>query len=561
MRTMFSLTRVLFLGSGYAGFGTDARQRRKLAGKIGNGVLFAFLGVYLLAISSVTAWSLYDLLAPAKLGALMVGLFLSAGVTVVFLFGILYVMSVFYFSSDVEKLLPLPLRPEQIIAAKFLVSLLYEYLFLAVLVLPALTVYGIRSQAPVAYYPMLLVVFLVLPVVPLALASIMVMLLMRFTTFARNKDRFNMVSMLLALGLSLGFTFGMQSLATMERFDLTALLTASASTLARITSSAFPGTAFAAAALTEASLGGSLLNLALLLVCVSVAFALVLAAGRLLYFKGVIGITASGSNRKRLSKEELRQAGQGGSAFLTYMTKDIRILVRTPIYFANCVLMNFLWPLFILLPFLSGSEGISISQLRTMLHPLLFEGDRPGLALSLAIACAGSMLLASFNGIAASALSREGNLLYIMKVIPMSYTRQVIAKAAVGMAFSAVGCLMIVPFVIYFLMPPVWYMLLLAVIMPGALLVTNLSGILFDLMWPKLHWENEAVAVKRNMNVLLAMLAALFMAGLVAGPILLLKPPVAIVIVLVTIFPMALSACLAILVRHLAPRLIRSIQA
>ena len=561
MKTLFSLTRVLFLGSGYAGFGSDARKKRKIAGKIGNGLLFAFLAVYMIGISSVSAWSLFGLLAPAGLGAMMLGLYLSVGVAVVFFFGILYVISVFYFSTDVEKLLPLPLRPEQIIAAKFLVSMLYEYVFLLVLAAPALTIYGIRSQMTAVYYLVMLLVFLLLPVIPLAIASVIVMVIMRFTPFARNKDRFNMVSMLLALGMSLVFTFGIQSMGSMDKFDLTTLITASANKLATITASAFPGTSYAASALAQpGTLAGSA-DLGLLLLFVAAAITLVLSAGKLLYFKGVIGISAARANRRRLSSDELALAGKSGSAFLTYMAKDVRILLRTPIYFANCVLMNFLWPLFLLLPFLSGNEGLSLGQIRDIAHPLLFEGQRPGLTISLAIAFAGSMLLASTNGIAASALSREGSLLYIMKVIPMSYTRQVAAKIAVGLAFSSIGILMTVPFIIYFLQPPVWYMLLLAGILPGGLLLPNLGGILFDLLWPKLHWDNEAIAVKRNMNVLFGMLAALFIAGLIAVPIIYFKLPFTAAAVVIILVPLALAAGLTLVIRRAAPKLIRSIQA
>ena len=64
------------------------------------------------------------------------GVILSWGIainsTIVFVFGIFYVISTFYFSSDVEMLLPLPLKPRQIVAAKFLVVTIYEYFTTAI---------------------------------------------------------------------------------------------------------------------------------------------------------------------------------------------------------------------------------------------------------------------------------------------------------------------------------------------------------------------------------------------------------------------------------------------
>jgi len=67
---------------------------------------------------------------------------------------------------------------------------------------------------------------------------------------------------------------------------------------------------------------------------------------------------------------------------------------------------------------------------------------------------------------------------------------------------------------------------------PGALLLPNLSGIIFELYWPKLHWDNEQKAVKQNMNVLYGMVAALIFAGMAIAPVLVfeLTLPVAAVI-------------------------------
>ncbi len=68
------------------------------------------------------------------------GIILSWGISInsamVFVFGIFYIISTFYFSSDVESLLPLPLKPRQIVGAKFLVVTIYEYLTTAILYFP-----------------------------------------------------------------------------------------------------------------------------------------------------------------------------------------------------------------------------------------------------------------------------------------------------------------------------------------------------------------------------------------------------------------------------------------
>ena len=61
----------------------------------------------------------------------------AAGI-MVFMFGIFYVMNVFYFSKDVENYLYLPVQAggEILGASKFLVSLIYEYFIILVFFLP-----------------------------------------------------------------------------------------------------------------------------------------------------------------------------------------------------------------------------------------------------------------------------------------------------------------------------------------------------------------------------------------------------------------------------------------
>lgn len=93
MRNLLRLTRVLLFGSSYAGLGSDARRRKRRFSGAGNIALFIFLGLYFIVAASVTAWGMYGLLDQVGLAGAMVGMFISAGVTVVFFFGMLYVIN------------------------------------------------------------------------------------------------------------------------------------------------------------------------------------------------------------------------------------------------------------------------------------------------------------------------------------------------------------------------------------------------------------------------------------------------------------------------------------
>lgn len=515
MKNLFRLARVLLKGSSVNAVGSSKRKRNV----IGNAILMTVLGVYFIGIMVASALGLFEILSSVGLQSIMVGLYLSLGTVLVFLFGILYVISIFYYTGDVEKLLPLPLKAQEIIGAKLIVTAVWEYLYLAVLILPPLIVYGILSGADFLYFLLLVLVFIFLPVVPLCMASIIVMLIMRFTPLARNKDRFNLISGILAMVLALAFVFGMQSLSSFSEMDLTRIIESGADAVAQITSVVFPGTSFAVGSLTAIQALERLGQVAMLLLVAVIAVVVTLQAARFLYFAGVVDVNTSVSKRKQLSRDELQTAGKSGSAFWSYCLKDIRILIRTPIFFMNNVMMNFLWPVFLVIPFLTGAADEGLDQLIALARQLLSDPSSSAAPIAIAAFFAITCFIAGSNGITESALSREGKVFYILKTLPMSWRRQILAKITVGVIFSLLGILIPLAILLIVIRPPLWLALSLLAVVPGGVLLPNFSGIIFELFWPKLNWDNEQKAVKQNMNVLYGMGASLLFAALVLVPV------------------------------------------
>jgi ABC-2 type transport system permease protein len=351
------------------------------------------------------------------------------------------------------------------------------------------------------------------------MASIIVMLIMRFTPLARNKDRFNLISGILAMVLALAFVFGMQSLSSFSEMDLTRIIESGADAVAQITSVVFPGTSFAVGSLTAIQALERLGQVAMLLLVAVIAVVVTLQAARFLYFAGVVDVNTSVSKRKQLSRDELQTAGKSGSAFWSYCLKDIRILIRTPIFFMNNVMMNFLWPVFLVIPFLTGAADEGLDQLIALARQLLSDPSSSAAPIAIAAFFAITCFIAGSNGITESALSREGKVFYILKTLPMSWRRQILAKITVGVIFSLLGILIPLAILLIVIRPPLWLALSLLAVVPGGVLLPNFSGIIFELFWPKLNWDNEQKAVKQNMNVLYGMGASLLFAALVLVPV------------------------------------------
>ncbi len=259
-----------------------------------------------------------------------------------------YVINVFYFSQDVEHLLPLPLKPAQILTAKFIVTLLYEYLTQLLLLLPVLLTFGIKNGSGIVYYIYSGLIFLALPIIPLVLSSLVAMITMSFSSIARNKDRFRMLAGIVAVILSVGgnILFQRTMNKSMNPEQLQDMLQNGHNAFIDLAARAFPSAKLAAdALLKETSLAG-LANLTLFLSLSCLFFIGFVFLGQRLYFKGVLGISESSARRKRLSASRYDKLTVQQSVLKAYLIKELRILFRTPPYFLNCVLMSFLWPVF-----------------------------------------------------------------------------------------------------------------------------------------------------------------------------------------------------------------------
>ena len=90
MKNLFRLASAMIRGNGLVSLSGDTGRRRKKRSMIGSLILFSLLAVYLTFIMTFTSIGFYDLLAPAGLQSLLISLYLSLGVLMVFFFGVLF---------------------------------------------------------------------------------------------------------------------------------------------------------------------------------------------------------------------------------------------------------------------------------------------------------------------------------------------------------------------------------------------------------------------------------------------------------------------------------------
>lgn len=448
-----------------------------------------------------------ELLLPLNQEGVILGLLLNAVPLLIFFFALFLVPAIYYFSKDIETLLALPLRPYEILGSKLFVSLIYEYLTISFFFVPVIAAYMYIMQPAVGFYLFSILLFLTLPLVPLIFASVIMMVIMWLVPFAKNRDFFNMISGFLALGVGLWVNMQVGGLESITEGQLVAFLVEGNNSLLQTFKFIFPNIPFALNALLQGSVFDALIYLAITSAIV-LGF---LSLGQLLYFRGIIGINETSSSRKILSEANLTRSTRSSKAIVSYTIKELKLLFKTPIYLLNCVSINFLLPI-LFLPLFTMSSGAE--DIQAILAMIDFNSPTT-ITVAIGLGIAVGLTMGSINMISATAISREGQFFYFMKMIPMSYRDQLNAKAASGIILSLSGILFTIIFAGSYLKLPFYLIFILLFFAIMATLFINYISLLVDVLRPKLVWESEQAAVKQNMNFLFTMIPSMGLSFLI----------------------------------------------
>jgi ABC-2 type transport system permease protein len=438
----------------------------------------------------------FSILKPMAQETTLLTLAILAGQFLILVFGLFYVLSAFYFARDLEFLVSLPARPFEVIGAKFGVIMVNEYLTALSIVAPAFIVYGVMAGKSFDYWPQAALVFLLLPVIPLGLAGLLVMAMMRLVNVSRKKDFLILAGSLTLMTAAIFLQLGLAGNRNPE--ELMRFFTAPDG-LVRLVGENFPPCIWASRALAGGPGAVGPANLALFVGASIAVLLLLLLAAEKLFYRGLIGLSEMAARRRKLSRSAMargfaRARGSGQAILL----REWRLMNRTPIFLLNGILSVVLVPVMLFFMVRTNSGEMSAGILK-----ILASGNRTAEILFAAVffvACG------CLNGTASSTFSREGKNFWISRVIPVAPGRQVMGKfmhsylvALLGVLGGSLGA--------RFALGMGWRSILpagLLALAAGVLLTAVNMAI--DLARPLLTWTNPQRAIKQNLNVLLAML-------------------------------------------------------
>lgn len=478
-----------------------------------------------LMITTLSIFAIFGIMLP---GALLTGFFVNimtnalieVGLQTIALRIMLYVITIFtmifsinvilnelYFSDDIEKVLPWPLRIWQLVASKFTASYIAENLMQIVFVIACIIGYGLASNLPLTSWIIGIISIPFLTLIPSIYCAIIAMLIMRFTKIIKNKDIAQKVTIFIVF-LALIFILGLASL--IKDFNLDVFVNNISninSTNLKILDYIFINIHLFINAIEKSSIlsfiGYIIVNI--------LAVILMLLVAELTYYKGLINLTVARNRKSKKTLSELINSSKEKPPAISYFLKEVRILYRTPIFYTHCLISNFIWPIFFYAIYKALGTNITISWIR---ENYLFSSEIKLIIITFIVGI--SAFISSLNGISSNAISREGKHFHFMKSIPLSYNIQWQVKTWVGIIFALLGVMIFfIPGCIILKIPFIHIMIY---VLLGSLstIFSSYLGIYIDSIQPKLVWDDELSALRENYNMFFSMAIIITFIGLVS---------------------------------------------
>ena len=196
IKNIFNLTKIFFKNSFQNPYIID-----KETNKINKKSIFVWLIIIVMIAITYLSFEIIKMLVKINQPTIFLSvLFLILNIIMAFQI-ILASTNVYFFSKDLDMVLPLPIKAEELLIAKFNTILINLYFTELIFAIFPLIIYGILTSSGIIYYFYLIIVLLIFPILINLIVSIIMMFLIKLSKFIKNKDIFRIIITLIFISL------------------------------------------------------------------------------------------------------------------------------------------------------------------------------------------------------------------------------------------------------------------------------------------------------------------------------------------------------------------------
>ena len=467
--------------------------------------IYVFILVYFAIFTIYVSTTALELLRDILLEELFLQIVLLINTVIVFMQCIISSLNMFFFSNDLEYILPLPVKAKSIYGAKLNLLITTEYIFEALIFLAPLMYFGVFMDLGILYFIKAAIVMITLPII---CSSIMAFIMVRIASclkFLKNKDRVQYMSIVMLViillfvsvissgentnaGISdaqvLDFVFSMQ-----ESIEGNKILGSFINVFTKFLVSNDNVVVFK--------------NFGLILLMVWITYIGLTKLNHKAYMKN-ISINFNDGKKVNTKINKVKDI-KANSLNKSYVKKEMLTMVRTPVFFMQCIMPVFIVPIIMFMPFILNINNLEVLDMPSLevLKDSVISVE--GVSIILTI----MQILYIMNIIPVTAVSRDNLNATFMKTIPVSYYKQCKYKVKPGIIFNMIPIIYLFIVSIFVFEVQVQFFIAIAITLILMNIVESYIGILIDLKSPKIGWDSETTAVKQNFNIVINYFAAI----------------------------------------------------
>ncbi|WXR61110.1 hypothetical protein WG909_12525 [Peptostreptococcaceae bacterium AGR-M142] len=396
----------------------------------------------------------------------------------------------------------MPIKKSEIFVSKFL-NVYIKQLYVCVLILgPSLYYYCRFNNTNIYYYIVSIILLLVINLFALNLSGIFVFLLMTNSKKFKSKNTFKFIvssfSIISILSFNLFFNRFSKDHLTKDNIDILF-------NKLKIFNNFYIGKLFTNSIVNTNKLS-SINNLLVLIFIVITTFIIFFLIGNRYYFKGIYGLSSfkSNSNKKskKISQYKSNNSFNNNNTLINIVINDLKNIFRN-----STILFEYIIKSFIMLIIFSASLfGNSSSQSNMFINP----NSKTQILLISSI----FIFAISLNPIFTTSFSRDKNMIYANKFLPIAYKTQLHSKIIVNSFFNLFTTIVYALILFYFKFNFVNIIFIVFIINIYTLHL-SLEGYNYDLQTPKLHYDSERDLLRGFRNLYIALYSLGYMLVLI----------------------------------------------
>ena len=327
-----------------------------------------------------------------------------------------------YMSGDNELLLRFPVSGKEILISKSIYCFIHNVVINLLLFVPVCVIYGVVTSAPVGYYFVAIAMILLAIPLPYAIANLLAIPVMMVMNLVKNQFLLVLIFLIAAIcGVFILYMTALGGVLDYMRDESAGMFSESVMEMYRnITGAAYPFRWYALLLggwfVGHSALEAGLSFLFIFLITAALGVGAYFVTTRTYYKIILTGIETEKASFKKNIPNITR------SVFGTLLHREFFLILRSFNYSFQYLAMAFAAPVMVYY-----CNDLAATMGRNTLGAAIVPG------LTLMVIVIFSSIIVSF---AATSISREGNAFYHTKIIPVSYTTQVLAKL---LLYGAVG--------------------------------------------------------------------------------------------------------------------------